>query len=217
MEPIEALGEGLAAVGAPQKLETCRTLWQYAEELLRWNQRVNLTAITEPFEVVEKHLVDSLSLLPEVGAANTLLDLGAGAGLPGVPLAIALPSLSVTLADSVGKKVAFIKSVAVKLGLGPRVKALNVRADGSPDEEGLPRAEVVVSRALMDVEPWFKLASKYVADGGRVVAMTGPRPDETVLHAAAKNSGLEIQQVRVLQLPRSKAPRTVIVATPRRP
>ena len=109
---------------------------------------MNLTAITDPAELAEKHLVDSLALLPEVRGAATLLDMGSGAGLPGIPLAIALPSLEVTCCDTVAKKVAFVKAVAAELDL--RVRGVAARAEGKPEREGLPLAEVVVSRAFAE-------------------------------------------------------------------
>src|SRR5919197_4039110 len=112
------LQEGAAALGASLSDEAARRLLWLRKELLRWNARVNLTAITDPREVLEKHLLDSLAILPEIRGASTLLDVGAGAGFPGIPLTIALPELRLTLVDSVGKKVAFMKSTLAHLNLG---------------------------------------------------------------------------------------------------
>src|SRR5687768_12748080 len=85
-----AFTDGAARLGLELSAGVLPTLELWVAELLKWNARVNLTAITEPLEVVEKHLLDSLAVLPEVAGATTLLDLGAGAGLPGIPLAAAL-------------------------------------------------------------------------------------------------------------------------------
>ncbi|MGA8892174.1 MAG: 16S rRNA (guanine(527)-N(7))-methyltransferase RsmG, partial [Anaeromyxobacteraceae bacterium] len=139
----ETLERGVAALGLPVDATARGLLERYADRLLAWNRKVNLTAITDPAGVAEKHLVDSLALLPEVAGAATLLDVGSGAGLPGIPLAIALPGLEVTCCDAVAKKVAFVKAVSAELAL--RVRGVAVRAGGEPEKEGLPRAEVVVS------------------------------------------------------------------------
>ena len=118
---------------------------------------MNLTRITAPAEVAEKHLVDSLLLLPALAGARTLLDVGAGAGLPGVPLACVRRDLAVTCCDSVAKKVAFVKAVSAELGVD--VRAVAVRAEGAPERERLPRADAVVSRALADPELWVPLGA----------------------------------------------------------
>lgn len=185
----KTLAKGLLRLGVtlPVGIET--GLLAYARDLLRWNQKVNLTAITAPDEVVDKHLLDSLAVLPEVTGARSLLDLGAGAGLPGIPLALALPGLQVTLVDAVAKKVGFMKHAIATLGLADRVKAIHARAGGAPATEGLTPADVVISRALMDVESWRKLAAAYVAPGGRIVAMLGQTTDPTARRYALPLSG----------------------------
>lgn len=197
------LAEGRRRLGLSAAPEVDDALLRYAGELLRWNQKVNLTAITDPAEVVEKHLLDSLAVLPEVEGAKSLLDLGAGAGLPGLVLALACPALTVTLVDAVAKKVGFLKHAAATLGLAGRVKAVHLRAEGRPEKEGLERAEVVLSRAFMDVERFVPLARAYLAPGGRVVAMLGKAP--------ASFGALAPSSVRSFALPFSGAPRAVAV------
>jgi 16S rRNA (guanine527-N7)-methyltransferase len=157
----EALRRGLDAfrIALPDGAEAL--LERYADRLLAWNRKVNLTSITAPAEVAEKHLVDSLLVLPAVASARTVLDVGAGAGLPGVPLACARRELAVTCCDSVAKKVAFVKAVSAELGVD--VRAFAVRAGGDPDGEKLPRADAVVSRALADPELWVPLGARYLA------------------------------------------------------
>lgn len=152
MDPRTLLTELTQESGVGQPPAVIDALWRYAEELLRWNAKVNLTAITQPDEVVEKHLVDSLLALPEVVGAGRLLDVGAGAGLPGIPLALAAPSLDVTLVEAVGKKVAFMKNAIVKLGLVGRVRANQVHAAGAPQTEQLPTVDVAIARAFTEVD-----------------------------------------------------------------
>ncbi|MEW6432148.1 MAG: 16S rRNA (guanine(527)-N(7))-methyltransferase RsmG [Myxococcota bacterium] len=203
--------EGAAALGVEVSPEGVGRLLAYQAELLKWNARVNLTAITDPGEAAEKHLVDSLSVVPEVQGATDLLDLGAGAGLPGIPLAVALPALKATLVDAVEKKVAFVKAGAVKAGVAGRVRAVHARAQGRPEEETLPRASVVISRAFMDVGPFLQLAKAYLAPGGRVVAMLGRAPPDDELWRVASAAGFMLGGVRRFALPFSGAPRGVAV------
>lgn len=182
-------------------------LGRFADRLLAWNRKVNLTAITDPAELAEKHLVDSLALVPEVRGAATLLDIGSGAGLPGIPLAIALPSLSVTCCDAVAKKVAFVKAVSAELDL--QVRGVAARAGGDPEREGLPLAEVVVSRAFAEPVRWLPLARHYLAPGGRVLATLGREADEEALRRAGEAEGLVLVALRRFELPGSLSRRAV--------
>src|SRR5512133_3783022 len=151
----EALERGIEALSLNVTVTHRELLARYADRLLAWNRKVNLTAITAPAELAEKHLVDSLVLLPFLEDARTLLDVGSGAGLPGIPLACVRRDLKVTCCDSVAKKVAFVKAVAAELALP--VRGVVARAEGHPDREGLPLADAVVSRAFADPETWVPL------------------------------------------------------------
>ncbi len=208
---LPLLTQGLARLDLDLSAEAQGRLLAYADELLKWNEKVSLTAITRTDEVVDKHLVDSLSVIPEIQGATHLLDLGAGAGLPGIPLAIALPRLRVTLVDAVAKKVAFMKSGAVKGGVADRVKAIHCRAQGLPAREGLPLVDLVISRAFMDVGPFLLLARAYLAPAGRVVTMLGQTPSPQALQTLATAAGLELVSRRTLTLPLSGDPRGVAV------
>lgn len=183
-------------------------LLKYAAELLRWNAKVNLTAITAPAEVIEKHLVDSIAALPEVRGAGSLLDLGAGAGLPGIPLKILLPELDVQLVDAVAKKVGFIKSASAVLGLRG-LKGIHARANREPAKEGIAPAEVVTARALMELEELAELSAPYLLPGGRVVALMGVAPSEERLAKLAERGW--ITSVRRFQLPASRSQRAIAV------
>jgi 16S rRNA (guanine527-N7)-methyltransferase len=209
----ETLEQGARTLGIPLSASAREKLERYADRLLAWDRKVNLTAITDPAELAEKHLLDSLALLPEMAGAGTLLDVGSGAGLPGVPLAIALPSLEVTCCDTVAKKVAFVKAVAAELDL--RVRGVAARAEGSPEQEGLPRAEVVVSRAFADPERWLPLGVRYLAPGGRLLATLGREADEERLRRCGEEAGLALASFRRFVLPRSGAHRAVATFVPR--
>ena len=211
---LQQLQEGCRALGIPLDPTQLAQFELFYRELVEWNDRFNLTAITSYTEVQTKHFLDSLAVLPEVEGAATLLDLGAGAGFPGIPLKLARPELEVVLVDAVGKKVAFMKHALVRLGLVKGGRALHVRAEGSPDREGLARAERVICRAFMDVPDWLALARHYVAPEGRAVAMLGKAPSEAELQTAAQDHGFTLQSIRHYNLPWSGAERAVAVFAP---
>ena len=107
----DQIQQGCKALGVTVGEDVPPRLHRLMGELLKWNAKVNLTAITAEGEVVEKHFLDSLAVLPEVEGAGSVLDVGAGAGFPGLPLKMARPSLAVTMVDAVGKKVGYLKAV----------------------------------------------------------------------------------------------------------
>jgi 16S rRNA (guanine527-N7)-methyltransferase len=203
----DALARGIAALRLPVDAAALPVLERYADRLLAWNRKVNLTAITDPAELAEKHLVDSLAVLPALGEARTLLDVGSGAGLPGIPLAIARPGLSVTCCDGVSKKMSFVKAMAVELRL--EVRGVAARAEGSPDAEKLPRCEAVVSRALADPDRWVPLGTAYVLPGGSLLAMLGREVDEPSLGALGVGQGLVLEGVDRFELPLSGSQRAI--------
>jgi len=207
----EALAEGCAALGLVVDVAAHEKLGRYVERLLAWNRKVNLTAVTDPAAVAELHLVDSLALLRTLGEPRSLLDVGSGAGLPGVVLAIARPSLTVTCCDAVAKKVSFVKAVAAELDL--RVAARAVRAEGEPEAEGLPRCDAVVSRAFADPARWLPLARRYLAPGGAAFAMLGRDVDEAALRRVGEEHGLALRTLDAFALPRSGARRAVAAFT----
>lgn len=204
-----ALREGLHGLSLHGRVSpgSLALLERFADRLLAWNRKVNLTAITDPVEVAEKHLVDSLALLPDLDRAAKLLDVGSGAGIPAVPISCVLRTLDVVCCDGVAKKMAFVKAVSAELDL--RVRALPVRAEGDPEAEGLPRADVVVSRALADPDRWLPLGKPYLAPGGRLLAMLGREADDEALRKAGEASGLKLVGVRRFVLPRSRSERAV--------
>jgi 16S rRNA (guanine527-N7)-methyltransferase len=203
----EALARGAEALGILLDAGARGRLARFAERLLAWNRKVNLTAITDPAEVAEKHVVDSLAILRSLGSARSVLDLGSGAGIPGAVLACARPDLEVTCCDAIGKKVAFVKAVAAELELP--VRARIARAEGRPELEGLPRCDAVVSRALGDPARWVPLGARYLAPGGALFAMLGRGVDGGALGALGAMDGLRLERIDRFTLPISGAERAV--------
>lgn len=156
--------------------------------LLKWNRTFNLTSITEPRKVAELHVLDSLALAPHLETGSEVLDVGSGAGFPGLPMAIARADTRWTLVDRTEKKVAFMKNAIARLGI-ENARALHLRLGGDPRREGLERFDTVVSRAFTAPEKWLPFASAYARPGGRVIAMLGNQiPD---LDRLAEELGLE--------------------------
>lgn len=145
----------------------------HAAELVRWNQKINLTAITDPFEVAVKHFLDSLPAARLLPKDATLLDIGSGGGLPGLPLKILMPSLSITLIDASRKKVNFLKHVIRTLKLD-NIEALHIRAEDLADDPFYRnRFNVIISRAVSSLELFGRLAWPLLSDAGIMVALKG--------------------------------------------
>ena len=204
----ETLEGGARALGLELTPAALPLLERFSDRLLAWNRKVNLTAITEPTEVAEKHLLDSLLILRALGSARSLLDVGSGGGLPGVVLACVRPELEVVCCDSVAKKVAFVKAVAVELGL-ERVRGVVARATGEPEADGLPRCEAVVSRAVAEPAVWVPLGTAYLSPGGTLLAMLGRADDEGRLAELGTAAGLDLLGVERHELPFSRSARAI--------
>jgi len=197
--------EGSHALGLPLTQGQADALSWLAAELARWSSRINLTAILDPIEMADKHILDSLTVLRALESGPlTLLDAGTGAGFPGLPLAIARDDLSVTLVDAVAKKVGFLKHAIAHLGIAPRVRAIHLTLRGNPAKEGLGVFDAAVSRALADPGRWAALAAPYVRPGGTLVVMAGSDA------AAAPLPGWTHPSLERYRLPLTGAGRTVL-------
>ncbi len=152
---------------------------RYARLLRTWNEKINLTAITDPVDVAVKHFLDSLAPSAHLPTRGRLLDIGSGGGFPGIPLKIIRPHQPMVLIDAVRKKINFIKTVIRDLDL-QLIEALHVRAeDYFENYTPSPGFDVVVSRALADVDLVIRLAVPLLNRGGRLVIYQGPQSVET--------------------------------------
>lgn len=148
------------------------------DELLRWNRSRNLTAITDRSQALEKHLVDSLTLLPFARQAKRLLDIGSGAGFPALPLKITCPGLVVVSVDAVGKKIDFQRHVVRALGL-EGFTALHGRVERLTAHQACQGGfDLITARALCGLAELVRLAAPFLAVGGRLVAMKGREADQ---------------------------------------
>ena len=193
---IRALELELPATVVPRLLA-------YQAELEKWNSAYNLTAIRTPAEMITRHLLDSLAVLPLV--RGRVLDVGAGAGLPGLVLAIAQPGLQITVLDSNGKKARFMRHAVRALGL-TSVEVAEARAE-EWQAEGY---DVIVSRAFAALADFFESTRHLLAPGGQWLAMKG-KLDAAELAAAP--AAVDIRETRRLHVPGLNEDRHVVIAT----
>ncbi len=144
---------------------------RHLEELLQWNSKINLTALKEPVDLVEKHILDSIMVLPWLASGGSLLDIGSGGGFPGIPLKIMHESLSVSLIDASRKKVNFLKHIIRTLSL-KRIEALHIRAE----ELAGNSFDFIISRALWPLNIYVKNAVSLLADKGAIIAFLSAGP-----------------------------------------
>lgn len=165
---MEKLREYLIKTGLEADADTIKKYQRYMELVLDWNDKINLTSVTDPGEFEEKHLIDSLTAaaFPQFSAASKILDIGTGAGLPGIPLAIAAPDKNFLLMDSVGKKLKIVQSIAGELGL-TNLKIMHARAE-DPAHKVLyrERFDLVLSRAVANMSTLCEYCIPYVKQGG---------------------------------------------------
>ena len=191
MTPRAALERGIDELALALPTGAVEQLLAYSELLTKWNRTYNLTAIRDPLEMVSLHLLDSLAVLPHLpmseGAA--IADIGSGAGLPGIPLAIARTEWRMTLNDSSQKKVAFMRQAAIELGMR------NVSTYEGRVETWRPatRFAVVISRAFADLGQFIEKCRHLVAPGGVLAAMKGVAP-------AAHDANCRVIELKVPQL-----------------
>lgn len=170
-EATELLGRCAAELGIELGPNELGRFGSFAEELKKWNRKINLTAIRDDRDIVVKHFADSLTLLRAVHPTGSLLDLGSGGGFPAIPLKIMLPKLSVVSVDAVEKKILFQRQAARLLHLHD-FSALHVRGEELVKSYS-SHFDTVVSRAFSDLPYFVSLAMPLLKDSGRIVAMKG--------------------------------------------
>ncbi len=192
---------------------------RYYELLVKWNEVMNLTAITEYDEVVVKHFADSLSLVKAMpmtsgnGKGCSLIDIGTGAGFPGIPLKIAFPGLKITLLDSLNKRVGFLNTVIEELGL-KGIEALHGRAEDYAKKGQLRESfDICVSRAVANLSTLSEYCLPYVKVGGKFIAYKSEKTEEEVCGArnALDKLGGRLSECVEFNLPDTDMYRTLVV------
>jgi 16S rRNA (guanine527-N7)-methyltransferase len=217
--------DGAAELGVEVSEEQAALFAVHAREMVRWNRRINLTAVTDPFEMAIKHYVDCIAAIPLINPGASLLDAGSGAGFPGIPLKIMRPSLNVTLMEARRKRVSFLKHILRTLGLvdvGVLHARLEETAASLPPGNGF---DIIVSRAFSHLESFAAHAMPLLNPGGCLVAFKGTQGDKlsrelaglehTGVESAAgrqipKESRLHVD-IKSIRLPRLETERTFII------
>ena len=206
---LRTLREGLPELGVTIPAGADETLCKFGCELVEQNKVMNLTAITEPTAVAKLHLLDSLSLLTlEELSGKRMIDVGCGAGFPGVPVKIACPSVKLTLLDSLGKRMHWLETVLPTLGV--EAECVTARAE----EAVASRREtydIATSRAVARLNILLELTAPYVKVGGKVLAMKGTAAREELAEAQNAISKLGLEVERVADFPMDGTAHTVIV------
>lgn len=186
---------------------------EYAKMIVEWNKIINLTSITDLDEIHLKHFIDSLTISRYIKNGDSVVDIGTGAGFPGIPLKIYNDTLSVMLVDSLNKRIKFLESVIDTLKLS-NIVAVHARAeDIGRDNKYRENFDIATSRAVANLSVLVEYLLPLVKVGGRCVCMKGPNIEDEVLGSknAIKLLGGEIEKIDNFQLPNSDIKRNIIV------
>lgn len=179
-----------------------KQLYEYMKLILEWNEKINVTAIKDEKEFIVKHFIDSLTLNSFFKEVNRALDIGTGAGVPGIPLKIYHPDAKFSLIDSVNKKITVLKDVIEKLNL-QKIEALHIRAEElAKNEEYREKFDVVTTRAVSNLATISEYMLPFVKIGGKAICMKGPNVEQELEEAkkAIKLFGGEIEEVKMIQI-----------------
>lgn len=202
-------------LGLPLASAQADTLLAYLSLLQRWNATYNLTAVRDPAQMLVQHLVDCLAVVPPLVRAlgeqggTRVLDVGSGAGLPGVVIAVLCPAVQVVCVDTVGKKAAFVRQAAMELGLA-NLQAEHARVETLKQ----PPFDLITSRAFASLADFVTLTRHLLAPGGRWMAMKGQRPDAEL---SSLPPGVRLDAVEPLAVPGLAAERCLVWLRPEVP
>lgn len=210
----DMLISGAESLGLQISPETARNFISYMDLLISWNEKVNLTAITEPKEIVTKHFLDSITpaaagLLPH-GAS--VIDVGCGAGFPGLPLKLVRGDIGLTLLDSLAKRLNFIDEVLRETNTSANL--VHSRAeDGGRNPKYREKFDVAVSRAVANMAVLCEYCLPYVKVGGTFAALKGPAAEEEIKNAesAIKILGGEVEGIKEIQIPFTELKHNIVV------
>ena len=198
----QRLQAGLLALDVTLSENQKSTLLDFVELLVKWNKVYNLTAVRDPLKILDRHIIDSLSVLPFL-QGRRIADIGAGAGIPGIPLAIALPDTQFVLLDSNRKKTRFMQQVKTELSLN-NVEVVHSRVENyQPDQ----LFDSIISRAFASLKQMSQWASHLVVENGILLAMKGSYPEQEISELA---NSFEIKAVQKIEYPGLDADRYLV-------
>jgi len=200
---VERLLSASRKIGADLSTDHAQKLVHYIELLYKWNATYNLTAVRDPSEMLDRHIVDSLSVVPYIDAPE-VMDVGTGPGLPGIPLALLFPEKTFTLVDSNIKKTRFLTQAAIALGL-KNVEVLHTRIEAIAEKRSFP---LIISRAFTAASNFAELCGPCLSEGGKLLAMKG---SEAQNEANALSNEYTYKDIIKLNVPGCVAQRHLII------
>ena len=206
MDNKQQLQEGLQSMGLSLTTAQQLLLLEYVALLKKWNSTYNLTALRDEHTMISHHVLDSLTLLPYIQHAQTLMDVGSGGGMPGIPTVICRPDLQITLRDANTKKSSFLQQAVIELGLH-NVSVASGRVEAMHDK----KVDVVTSRAFAELADFISLTKHLLNENGYWAAMKGVYPYEELEHVPAS---VVVEKVDKLTVPMLNAERHMVIMRP---
>lgn len=210
---IEKMQEKSNDLGIRFSVEQTEQFFEYMNLLIEWNEKMNLTAIIEPEEIILKHFIDSITILKEIPDGSKLVDVGTGAGFPGIPLSIMNSTLKIILVDSLNKRLIFLQEVISKLQL-QNVEIVHARAEEFGQNKKYRESfDIATSRAVANLSTLSEYLIPLVKLGGKTINMKAANAKEEINEAqkAIDTLGGTIEKVEEFSLPQSDIGRTVII------
>lgn len=210
---IEKMQEKSKDLGVRFLVEQTEQFFEYMNLLIEWNEKMNLTAITDPEEIILKHFIDSITILKEIEDNSKIVDVGTGAGFPGIPLSIMNPTLKITLVDSLNKRLIFLQEVVNKLQL-KNIEIVHARAEEFGQNKKYRESfDISTSRAVANLSTLSEYLIPLVKVGGKVISMKAADAQQEINEAkkAVEVLGGIIEKIDEFNLPQSDIGRTVII------
>jgi 16S rRNA (guanine527-N7)-methyltransferase len=207
----ELLLQSMAEIGLELSVDKVEKFILFADELKKWNKKINLTAIRDDRGIALKHFADSLLLMNVLEGADNLLDIGSGGGFPSIPIKIVMPQLTVVSVDAVEKKIMFQRHIARILGID-EFTALHCRCEDLPTVFGA-YFDLIVSRAFTDIVSFADIAVPLLRKNGRIIAMKGGGGSKEASESMPRLSriGIRVRDIKDIRLPVSGEQRCLIV------
>ena len=209
----KVLYEKTKQIGIELTEEQLEKFYLYMNILLKWNEKINLTAITNEEEIILKHFVDSLTINKYIEDSKSLIDVGTGAGFPGIPIKILRQDLKITLLDSLNKRINFLNEVIEKLEL-KNIECIHGRAEEfGKNKNYREKYDISTSRAVANMSTLSEYLIPFVKIGGKVLAMKGDKAEEELEEAkkAIKLLGGKVENIDNFYLPNSDIKRSIII------
>lgn len=209
----EGLLEKASTMGVRFSVEQMDKFYKYMNLLIEWNEKINLTAIIEPNEIILKHFIDSITILKDIKDNSTVVDVGTGAGFPGIPLSIMNPTLKITLVDSLNKRLIFLQEVINELDL-KNVELVHARAEEfGQNKKYREKFDIATSRAVANLATLSEYLLPLVKINGKAISMKAGNASQEIEGAkkAIKTLGGNINNIEEFNLPQSDIGRTIII------